>query len=82
MKYPGRGEWYLPSPLGRRDGDEGKNVPSSSLSVWNKQPLTPAPSPRTGEGRMPSPLRQGFDKLNLPAQGNAPTPSPRTGEES
>ncbi len=62
-----RGVW-LPSPLGRRSGDEGESGSTStpagesphprplSQGERGEKPLTPDLSPKRGEGRSPSPL--------------------------
>ena len=77
-----RGVW-LPSPLGRRAGDEGESGSTStpagesphprplSQGERGEKPLTPDPSPTRGEGRSPSPLTP------LPPGERGETPHPR-----
>ncbi|MFN3309915.1 MAG: hypothetical protein ACK44E_11980, partial [Anaerolineales bacterium] len=45
----GRGEWFLPSPLGRRVGDEGRARQFSLSLFLTRVALTTGPSP-SGRG--------------------------------
>ena len=77
-----RGVW-LPSPLGRRGGDEGESGSTStpagesphprplSQAERGEKPLTPDLSPKRGEGRSPS------SPASLPKEERGEAPHPR-----